>query len=443
MLIPMATRISGAPRSTQIEQDWSSALKDPNRKIPLKLTENLKQKDPEAYALLSSLKPDQLKALKVADTDKSGSLSLTEAKGFLLKNGQLQNGGKFDNFTEALNVLFTKAAGKTIDVRTPNASVLYLQFNNNTDKTASQYNGPRQASERTGLSTAVAKDPDKPELTGLDVTKEFNKGPAQAQKAFRDGMQGYLDNLVKTGGSMTGLVVSGHSNGTNMLFERPHHDGYDANLDIRAELKRFREMENPPGSGTYPYKELFNKTEKVGLLACFQGGNLSEWREIFPNAVLAGTENFSPDAGSAASPAIYGAAQAARQYFEDGGDFKKAEKVGRDAPNARTDGLQGNRGLKISVPMSKAEVLKGAIADFDKAKTEYATASADIEKALRDGKGAVAADRMREIYRIARQYEGAAAALSSAGGKPTGPDGKAVDTALAKRNADRLFDLRF
>ncbi len=436
----MPNRISGPSAAVNIDQDWG---KDPNRKIPLKLTDELKQRDPEAHALLSSLKPDQLAALKLADKDKSGSLSLTETKGFLLKNGALQNGGKFDNFSEALNVLFSKAAGKNVDVRTPNANVLYLQFNNNTDKTQTQYNAPRQTAEKNGLTKLVNQDPDKPQFTGLDVTKEFNKGPAEAQKAFRDGMQGYLDNLVKTGGSMTGLVLSGHSSGTNMLFERPHHGGYDSNLDIRAELKRFKEMENPAGSGKFPYKELFNNTEKVGLLACFQGGNLNAWREIFPNAAIAGTENFSPDAGSAASPAIYGAAQRARQYYEDGGDFSKAEAAGRSAPNAKTDGLQGNRGLKISIPLSPAEVLKQATIDFDKARTEYATAAADIGKALRDGKGAVKPERMREIYRIARQYEGAAAALSSAGGKPVGPDGKAVDAAIARANADRLFDMRF
>src|SRR5690606_98082 len=180
-------------------------------------------------------------------------------------------------------------------------------------------------------------------------------------------------------------------------YERPDHSGYDPNLDIRAELKRFRDMENPPGSGKFPYRELFDRTEKVGLLACFQGGNLPEWRELFPNAVIAGTENFSPDAGSAASPAIYGAAQAARQYYEDGGDFRQAEKVGRNAPNARTDKLQGERGLKLSVPASKADRLRAAVADFEKARKSYAAVSAEIDRAVRDGKGSVSASRMREL----------------------------------------------
>lgn len=430
------TRISGAARSTQLDQDWSAAMKTTSRKIPLKLTEELKTKDPEAYQLLSQLTPDQLTALKAADKDKSGSLSLTEVKGFLLKNGQLRSGGKFDTFTEALNVLFSKAAGKTIDVRTPNASVLYLQMNNNSKNRASQ------TSEKNGLSNLVAKDPDKPELTGLDITPEFNKGRAEAQQAFRDGMQSYLDNLVKTGGSMTGLVISGHSNGTQMLHERPDHL-YDANLDIRAELKRFRDMENPPGSGKFPYKELFDKTEKVGLLACFQGGQLQQWREIFPNAVLAGTENFSPDAGSAASPAIYGAAQAARQYYEDGGDFSKAEKVGRKVPGANSDGLQTTRGLKISVPLSPAETLKAAQADFDKAKTEYAKIAAEVETIMKDGKGTRSSSRLRDLYQIAKTYENAAASLSAAGGSPVDAAGKAVDLARTQTVSAELFRLRF
>lgn len=437
------TRISGATRSAQLEQDWSGALKDPNRKIPLALTDDLKKKDPEAYKLLSSLKPDQLEALKAADKDKSGSLSLKEAKAFLIKNGNLQSGGKFDTFSEALNALFTKAVGKTVDVRTPNASVLYLQVNNNTERGSYLSNGERQRAERNALSSLVAKDPDKPELTGLDITKEFNKGPADAQKAFREGMQAYLDNLVKTGGSMTGLVVSGHSNGTNMLFEHPHHAGYSAHLDIRAELKRFRDMESPPGSGTFPYREIFDKTEKVGLLACFQGGQLHAWKEIFPNAVLAGTQNYSPDAGSSASPAIYGAAQAARQYYEDGGDFTKAESVGRNAPNARTDGLQGDRGLKMWVPSTPAEALKAATKEFDTAKKAWASAAADIEKAVRDGKGSVSSARMRELYTAARTFQNAAEALSAAGGKPMGLDGAALDLAKLKATADRLFELRF
>jgi len=430
------TRISGAARSTQLDQDWSTAMKDPKRKIPLALTDELKTKDPEAHKLLSSLSPEQLTALKAADKDKSGSLSLTEVKGFLLKNGQLQSGGKFDTFTEALNVLFSKAAGKTVDVRTPNASVLYLQLNNNPKNRASQ------TAEKNGLSNLVAKDPDKPQLTGLDITPEFNKSRADAQKAFRDGMQSYLDDLVKTGGSMTGLVISGHSNGTQMLHERPDHL-YDANLDIRAELKRFRDMENPPGSGKFPYKELFDKTEKVGLLACFQGGALQQWREIFPNAVLAGTENFSPDAGSAASPAIYGAAQAARQYYEDGGDFSKAEKVGRSAPGANTDGLQTTRGLKVSVPLTPAETLKAAQADFDKAKTAYAKIADEVANIMRDGKGARSSTRLRDLYQTAKTYENAAASLKAAGGTPTGSDGKPVDLAETKRVSDELFRLRF
>ncbi len=433
------TRISGAGAATQLDQDWKVGLKDENRKIPLALTDDLKKKDPETYKLLSSLKPDQLKALQAADKNGDGQLTLKEAKTFLIKNGAMQAGGKFDNFTDALNSLFTSAAGKTVDVRSANSSVLYLTFNNNTEKGTHLYNKDRQTAERNGLTGIVAKDPDKPDLTGLDLTKEFNKGPAEAKQAFRDGMQKYLDDLVKNGGSMSGLVISGHSDGTNMLFEAVPH-GYTPNLDIRAELKRFKEMENPPGSGKFPYKDLFNNCEKVGLLACFQGGKIDKWRDLFPNAVIAGTENFSPDAGSAASPAIYGVCQAARQYYEDGGDFAKAEDVGRKAPGSRSDGLQGDRGLKVSVP--GVNQLTTATADFDKAKKAYADAKGDIDKALRDGKSAVTPARMRELYKIVREYEGAAGRLKSAGGSPIGPDGKAVDVPNLGVVAQRLFDLR-
>jgi hypothetical protein len=425
------TRISGPKVSTNIDQDWSLAMKDSKRKIPLELSESLKKSDPEAYKLLSQMTPDQLKALKAADADKSGSLSLNEVKGFLLKNGELRSGGKFDSTAEALNVLFSKAVGKNVDIRTPNASVLYIQANNNTSNRANQN------AEKNGLKNLVAKDPDKPQMTGLDITPEFNKGATEAQTAFRAGMQEYLDNLVKTGGSMTGLVVSGHSNGTSLLKERPHHSGYDANLDIRAELKRFKEMENPPGSGKYPYKELFEKTEKVGLLACFQGGNLGEWRDLFPNAVLAGTEAFSPDAGSVASPAIYGAAQTARQYYEDGGDFTKAEAAGRNAPNAKADKLQGDRQLKISVPTSAADQLKVAQRDFDAAKTAYARVASEIDGIMKNGKGTTTGPRMKELYEIAKKYENAAASLKALGGSP------GVDPAAAKRVSDQLFAYRF
>jgi len=433
------TRISGAARSTQIDQDWSVALKDPNRKIPLKLTEELKAKDPEAYKLLSSLKPDQLKALQAADKNGDGSLTLKEAKTFLIKNGAIQTGGQFDKVTDALNSLFSTAAGKTVDVRAPNASVMYIQMNNNTEKGSHLYNAGRQNIEKNGLKNLVAQDPDKPELTGLDITKEFNKSPADAQKAFRDGMQTYLDDLVKNGGSMTGLVISGHSGGTQMLYEAAPHQ-YENRLDVRAELQRFKDMEKPAGSGKFPYRDLFNKTEKVGLLACFQGGKIDEWQKLFPNAVIAGTKNFSPDAGSAASSAIYGVAQKARQYYEDGGDFMKAEAAGRKAVGANTDKLQTDRGLKVAVP--GVNPLSVATAEFDKAKTAYAGAKADIDKALREGKGAVSASRMREIYQIVREYEGAAGALKSAGGSPIGPDGKAVDVAAMTRVGDRLFELR-
>ncbi|MBL8950579.1 MAG: hypothetical protein JNK82_07380, partial [Myxococcaceae bacterium] len=91
------TRISGAARSTQIDQDWSSSLKDPNRSIPLNATDELKRNDPEAYKLISSLKPDQLAALKAADKNGDGKLTLKEAKAFLVgQNGALKTGGKFD-----------------------------------------------------------------------------------------------------------------------------------------------------------------------------------------------------------------------------------------------------------------------------------------------------------------------------------------------------------
>jgi hypothetical protein len=421
------TRISAPKPSTNIDQDWSIAMKDSRRKIPLEATEALKKKDPEAYKLLSQLTPDQLKSLKAADKDKSGTLSLNEVKGFLLKRGQLQGGGKFDNFSEALNVLFSKAAGKTMDVRTPNASVLYLQFNNN------KSNKSAQTAEKNGLKDLVARDKDKPEFTGLDVTSEFNKGPTEAQTAFRAGMQAYLDNLVKTGGSMTGLVISGHSNGTRMGSEQPDHR-YAWNLDIRAELKRFKDMESPPGSGTFPYKKLFESTEKVGLLACFQGGQIEQWRELFPNATIAGTTGYSPDAGSRASPAIYGACQAASEYHQDGGDFLKAERVGRSVPGSRSDGLQGKRGLEISVPTSPAERLKSAQASFDSAKADYAKVSKEIDDAVKNGSSNTA--RMRVLYEIAKKYENAAASLTTAGGSP------GVDPVKARAISDRLFQLR-
>ncbi|MBL8912873.1 MAG: hypothetical protein JNM17_19425 [Archangium sp.] len=421
------TRISGPKASTNIDQDWSVAMKDPRRKIPLELSESLKKKDPDAYNALSQLTPDQLKSLKAADKDKSGTLSLNEVKGFLLKNGQLQGGGKFDNFAEALNVLFSKAAGKKVDVRTPNADVLYLQFNNN------KSNKSNQTAEKNGLKNVVANDPDKPQFTGLDVTSEFNKGPTEAQTAFRAGMQQYLDGLVKNGGTMTGLVISGHSNGTEMGSEGAHHM-YSWNLDIRAELKRFKDMESPPGSGTFPYKAIFEKTEKVGLLACFQGGAVEQWRDIFPNATIGGTTGYSPDAGSRASPAIYGACQAASQYHQDGGDFLKAEKVGRSVPGSRSDGLQGERGLQISVPSSPAERLKVAQASFDSAKTEYAKVSKEIDDAVKNG--STDKKRMRVLYEIAKKYENAAAGLTAAGGSP------GVDPVKAQAVSARLCRLR-
>lgn len=421
------TRISGPKASTNIDQDWSLAMKDSKRKIPLELSESLKKKDPEAYNLLSQLKPDQLKALKAADKDKSGTLSLNEVKGFMLKNGALKSGGQFETFTEALNVLFSKAAGKTVDVRTPNASVLYLQFNNNPK------NRSAQTAEKNGLKNIVAKDTDKPEFTGLDVSKEFNKGATEAQTAFRAGMQDYLDNLVKTGGTMTGLVISGHSNGTHMGSETPDHK-YHWNLDIRAELKRFKDMESPPGSGTFPYKAIFENTEKLGLLACFQGGQIEQWRELFPKATIGGTTGYSPDAASRASPAIYGACQAASQYHQDGGDFLKAEKIGRSVPGAREDGLQGKRGLEISVPSSPAERLKVAQASFDTAKAAYAKVSKEIDDVVKNGSTNL--PRMRQLYEIAKKYENAAASLATAGGSP------GVDPAKAKAISDRLFQLR-
>jgi len=425
------TQISQENVNRHFEADWQNALSNLDTPINLKDTS-----DP----FTRMLNPSQRQALSKADKNSDGNLTMREARDYLIQNSQVKKGGSFENFEDALNHLFTFNTGRKVDVTEANASVMYLQFNNNTTRGNYLYNGDRQAKESGALNKLVRADTDKPTFNNLDMTSAFNASEADAQSAFRSGMKTYLDDLIATGGSMTGLVVSGHSLGDGMYFEDAPHE-YAYRLSLRDELTRFRNMEVPKDSGAYPYRALFNQTEKVGLLACFQGGNNHEWANIFPNATIAGTNGLSPDAGSSASPAIYDVAARTHEALHKGQSDSDARLSGLRAPNANRDGLQGQRSLTVHTP-DPAVTRRLAEKAFAKASDTYAAAAVDINKVLSEGGSSFSSGRLRQLYRVARQYENTSRALASAGGHPINSNGAAVDVAQAKADADKLFEIR-
>ena len=117
------TQISQANVNRHFEADWQNALSNLDTPINLKNTS-----DP----FTRMLNPAQRQALSQADRNSDGKLTMREARDYLIKNSEVQKGGAFENFEDALNHLFTFNTGRKVDVSEANASVMYLQFNNNT-----------------------------------------------------------------------------------------------------------------------------------------------------------------------------------------------------------------------------------------------------------------------------------------------------------------------
>lgn len=357
--------------------------------------------------------------LKEADLNGDNRITRTEARDRLIQRSRVLADPSSIRFYETLKSFLLEKTGRAVDPLNSNAKstahVYYAQFNNAANQVLR---------EATDLESIVGKDPDRPTLDTYNLTAAFNtEGDCDAAThAWLANLRHYFDSLIAEGGRLTGFIISGHSNGTDMLQETADHQYY-ANLDPRAALATLRQ-ENPL------YAELMNGCEKVGLLACFQGGNNNEWAELFPQATIAGTENFAPSANNPASASIYAAADVANQLLEDGkGDATSAQAAARKVSNAAT---LIQRGLVVTTP--EDDKIARAQARLAQTQSAYASVRADVERVCHNGRGAESTDFLRRLYMLANELASATQALWEVQGKPGGIDGE---------QAQHIVDLRF
>lgn len=378
---------------------------------------------------LSDVDAARRDVLAEADANKDGVVTMREARDRLIVSSKVLGDPKSKTFKAELERFILDKTGKALDVTdqagTAVARVYYLQLNNV---------GNKLLTEEKDLKTILGKDPDKPKLDTVNLTAEFNTfGDADAATAaFVANVTAYFDGLIARGERLTGFIISGHSNGTDMLQETEDHE-YFANLDPRAVLSELR-ASNPK------YAALMDGCEKFAALACFHGGALNEWAELFPNATLAGTHAFAPLASSRASAAIYDAAATAHQTLEDGkGDAKLARANGEKVPyNADLRA----RGLNVVAP-SAAEALAAAEAQFKIAKLGYDAIQIDLAKILASGRGTYNQAFLDRAYAVANTFYLASNDLWIAQGRPGGDAGEQAAT-LSRLEFERrdLFAIR-
>jgi len=298
---------------------------------------------------LNQLTNKQQSTLSKADANGDGLLTKDEAWKYvdekLDTSGKVGDGkatvvptGTSKEFEQTLSKLFTERSGRVVngfehtDVK---GDVLYMQFNRNNGKTR----------EEKDVKKYVKADKDKPELTRKDLTADLNswKSKAEGKAAFKAEMREYIKGLKKDGKSMTGFILSGHSNGRDMLQETADHD-YIKKLDVREALMELRQED--PEIAKY-----FDQCEYVALQACFQGQAYGEWDQVFPNATIAGTEKFGPLAKSKSSGKMLQAAIKGHTAVEYGGSVEDANKAAKPSINKDLR----NRGFLVEVPAQRLE----------------------------------------------------------------------------------------
>jgi hypothetical protein len=329
--------------------------------------------------------------LAPADKNQDGKLKMEEARDFLIKNSIVRQDGEADNVKIALEYAFGALPGVPVSPgarsgdRRP-AHVCYVQLNNAANS---------QLQEEKDLRTVVGGDPDAPKLDVLNWTREFNTNGDRdaATSAIKRNLTAYLDRILGAGERLTGFVLSGHSNGTQMLQETSEHY-YHGNLAPRELLREL--------CATAKYRKAFDEVEKVGLLACFHGGALAEWAEIFPNACIAGTRQFAPNSHSPASGEIFARADAAHDVLEAGGTTTSAKQKQHEGPYRRF--LNEERGLELRVPEGAAAATRAAEAVLAQAKQFFDYQRAQIGTIVSAGGAAVAQGVLDAAYEVANKY---------------------------------------
>ncbi len=277
-----------------------------------------------------------------------GVLTMDEARDFLIHSSKVRTDPAAVEYRAALDRLFSGTKDVNLDcmdesLKAMPSDICYVQVNNAQHKVLQ---------EEKDLRLHVKKDSDKPSFTKIDITDEFNAGTFdEATAAFKKSMEAYFDARLSANGRMGGWMISGHSNGRDMLHEfAPHR--YRAKIRPRAVLTQMRK-ENPQ------YAKLMDTCEKVGLLGCFQGGALQEWAEIFPNAMIVGTTEYAPSSWSGASGEMYNMASRAEERFETNWHTSIDKALGETKRGKWKTNL-GKRGITMRVPgqLGKAEAEK-------------------------------------------------------------------------------------
>ncbi|MCC6810606.1 MAG: hypothetical protein IT381_24460 [Deltaproteobacteria bacterium] len=379
---------------------------------------------------LDEVDPARRKILAEADTDKDGLVTMREARDRLIVRSKVLSDPASKTFKKELEAFLLEKTGLAVDTLAqrsqPLSHVFYIQVNNAANKTLR---------EETDLRAIVQKDPDKPALDKLNLTAAFNTdGDVEAASdAFRAAVTSYFDDLLRKGQRLTGFIISGHSNGTSMLQETEHHMYY-ANLDPREVLREIKDSDPK-------YAKLMDGCEKMAALACFQGGALNEWAELFPNASLAGTRQFAPLSSSGASAALFDQAATAHQVIEDAkGDAAAAAAAAQKVPFA-ADLRSGDPALLV--PVDPAQALAKAKAQFATAETAYKAFAKDIGDVRTNGGAGVQQRYLDQYYAVANTYYLALNDLWVVQGRPGGDRGaqaQAIDKALFER--DDLFAIR-
>lgn len=372
---------------------------------------------------LDGLSGSRAAILGEADRNHDGKVTMREARDRLIVNSRVLSDPAAQTFETELELFLLERTGRAVDVTGQGGAgrsrILYIQLNNLKNQ---------KLREEQDLLRIAQRDPDRPVLDTLNLTREFNTNGdvAAATAAFRSALCRYFDGLIAHGQRLSGFVLSGHSNGTAMLQETADHLYY-ANLEPRAVLLELR-AQSPA------YRALLDGCEKMAALACFQGSALNEWAEIFPNAALAGTRMFAPLSSSAASAALFDQAATAHQILEDAaGDTATARRAAASVPYSAA--LRTSE-PSLHVPIQSDEVRAKARAQVAAAESEYRRIEAEIRQIRSKGATGFSQSLLDRAYAVANTYYLALTDLWIAEGRPGGEGG-----AEARRLAQAQFEV--
>lgn len=265
-------------------------------------------------------------------------LTMDEARDYLIKSSKVRTDADAKAFKAAIDRLFSGSADVNLDCMDESltgmkSEICYVQVNNKTNA---------DLKEHKDLRAHAKNDSDAPTVRAINMTKVFNDGDfEEVTAAFKQEMSAYFDGILANDTRMGGWIISGHSNGRDMLEEYAPHR-YRAKVRPREVLTQLRN-ENPK------YKRLMDTCEKVGLLGCFLGGAKEEWAQIFPNAVIVGTKEFAPSSWSGASAELYNMASRTEELFETNWKTTADKALGETKRGMWKTEL-GKRGVTMRIP---------------------------------------------------------------------------------------------